>query len=142
MQEKPQEKLQIKLDLNNALQVKAFRFAMSLCTYSQKDNAFLADFWNRLIEQEDIFEEFCYFLEHQDYLCKAKTAGYSIVDIMVWEINHFKAQLDRDTAAAMKENGDLMLLTAFDTMSQMRQNPAPYLEAMKYETGTDYVGKY
>lgn len=142
MQKTSQEKLQIKLDIDNPVHVKAFHFAMSLCNYSQKDHAFLADYWNRLIEQNDIFEEFCYYLEHQDYLCKAQTAGINIVDIMVFQINHFKARLDRDTATAMKENKDLLLLTAFDTMLHMRQNPTPYIEAMRYETGTDYVGKY
>ena len=64
-----------------------------------------------------------------------------MVDIMVWQMDHFKAWLDRDTAGT-KQNGDRMLLLAFDTLLKMRENPEPYIQKMQGETGTDYQGKY
>ncbi len=42
----------------------------------------------------------------------------------------------------MKDNGDKMLLMAFDTMLQMEQDPMRYISRMQSETGTDYPGKY
>lgn len=42
----------------------------------------------------------------------------------------------------MKNNGDKMLLMAFDTMLKMEQDPTHYVELMRTETGTDYEGKY
>ena len=68
-------------------------------------------------------------------------AGYSVVDIMVWQMDHFKAQMDRGRDD-MKNNGDKMLLLAFDTMLKMEKEPARYVDLMQSETGTDYEGKY
>ena len=42
----------------------------------------------------------------------------------------------------MKNNGDKMLLMAFDTMLRMEKNPDYYIDLMQNETGTDYPGKY
>ena len=66
---------------------------------------------------------------------------YSLIDIMVWQMDHFKAQLDRDREG-MKSNGDQMLLEAFHTMLLMERDSQYYVNLMQTETGTDYVGKY
>ena len=60
---------------------------------------------------------------------------------MVWQMDHFKAQLDRGKDD-MKNNGDKMLLMAFHTMLEMEQDPTRYIFSMQNETGTDYPGKY
>lgn len=135
------EKLCIQLDIKNEEQIKAFQWCMSLCKAAGKNEAFLANFWNRLVNANDFYEEFCYYMLHQDYLCKAKVCGYSIIDVMIWQMDHFKAQLDQDTTAT-KQNGDNMLLMAFDTLLKMKENPEPYVNALQTDTGTDYLGKY
>ncbi|MCD7840964.1 MAG: hypothetical protein LUG56_00675 [Lachnospiraceae bacterium] len=84
--------------------------------------------------------EFSYYLEHQNFLCNANVDGYTVVDIMVWQMDHFKAQMDRGKYA-MRENGDTMLLMAFDTFLKMKQDKEPYLLKLQGETGTDYPGK-
>ena len=90
---------------------------------------------------EEIREELIYYIEHGNFACKAKIRGYTVVDVMVWQMDHFKAQLDRGRDD-MKDNGDKMLLMAFDTMLQMEQDPMRYISRMQSETGTDYPGKY
>ncbi len=60
---------------------------------------------------------------------------------MVWQMDHFKAQLDRGHDD-MKQNGDKMLLMAFDTMLKMEKQPEKYVYLMQSETGTDYPEKY
>ena len=60
---------------------------------------------------------------------------------MVWQIDHFKAQLDRGEPG-MRDNGGKMLLLAFDTMLKMKREPERYLRMMQQETGTDYPDKY
>lgn len=135
------EKLSIRLDVNDPLQTKAFQWAMALCEYAHMDHIFLADFWNRLVSDQDVYEEFCYYLKHQDYLCKTNVCGYTVVDVLIWQMDRFKAELDMDKTE-MKQNGDKMLLMAFDTFLKMRKNPEHYVEAMQSDTGTDYPGKY
>lgn len=119
---------------------KAYVWARELCRASGEGEQFLEQFWNMLTEEDDIYEEYIYFMEHQDFLCKAKVENLTVIDIMVWQIDHFKAELDRDKED-MRTNKDKMLLMAFYTMLLMRQNAAPYLQKISSETGTDYPGK-
>ncbi|MCM1264330.1 MAG: hypothetical protein NC313_16590 [Butyrivibrio sp.] len=119
----------------------ARRFAQALCQYAGEDNEFLERFWNLLINSGDIYNEFVYYMENSNFLCKYKVAGYTVVDIMVWQMDHFKAQMDRGHYD-MKQNGDKMLLRAFDTMLKMEKQPDKYVRLLQTETGTDYEGKY
>lgn len=120
---------------------RAYRWAQELCRYAGEDETFFKDFWKRLRKSENIYKEFIYYLEHQTFLCEYKVQGYGVVDIMVWQMDHFKAQLDRGRDD-MKNNGDKMLLMAFDTLLKMERKPARYVEMMQTETGTDYQDKY
>lgn len=119
----------------------AFEWAKALSLRAGEDEAFLERFFSMLTASEGVFREFMYYLENRDFLCEYKVQGYGLIDIMVWQMDHFKAQLDRDRSD-MKENGDRMLLMAFDTMLLMEQNPEYYVNLMQSETGTDYADKY
>ena len=120
---------------------KAYQWAKALCYYAGENETFLQDFWQRLRQSEHVYKEFIHYLEHQNFLCEYAVEGYSVVDIMVWQMDHFKAQMDRGKYD-MKSNGDKMLLMAFDTMLKMEQDPTRYVELLQTETGTDYQGKY
>lgn len=122
-------------------QTKAYAWARALCYYAGEDEAFLERFFEMLIGSEGVSREFLYYLKHQNFLCDYQVAGYSLVDIMVWQMDHFKAQLDRDRTD-MKSNGDKMLLEAFHTMLLMEREPEHYVNLMRTETGTDYPEKY
>lgn len=123
------------------MEEKAYEWAQALCYYAGKDKEFLKNFWRMLKKSEGVYKEYLYYLERQQFLCEYKVSGYSVVDIMVWQMDHFKAQMDRGKED-MKNNGDNMLLMAFDTMLKMEQKPEYYVNLMQTETGTDYPGKY
>jgi len=120
---------------------KVMEFAASLCRYAGEDKEFAAGFYERLKADREIYQEFIYYMEHGNFACKANVRGYTAVDVMVWQMDHFKAWLDRDTKGT-KQNGDRMLLLAFDTLLKMRQDPEKYIQKMQGETGTDFQGKY
>ncbi len=115
---------------------KARFWASELCRYAGADEDFLQDFWKRLTEDEEVYEEFVYYLEHQDFLYKVKVEGYGLADLLVFQIDHFRATMDRDVAD-MRHNKDKMLLMAFNSMLMMRKNPEPFVKMMQGETGTD-----
>lgn len=123
------------------MEERAYQWARALCHYAGEGEDFLREFWRRLGQSEGVMEEFTYYLEHQNFLCAYKVAGYSVVDLMVWQMDHFKAQMDRGKDD-MKHNGDKMLLMAFDTMLKMEREPERYVNLLQTETGTDYPGKY
>lgn len=120
---------------------RAYEWAKALCHYAGENESFLEKFFAMLTASEGVFEEFVFYLDHQNFLGKYKVAGYGLIDIMVWQMDHFKAQLDRDRRD-MKENGDRMLLMAFHTMLLMEREPEYYVNLMQTETGTDYADKY
>lgn len=116
-------------------------FVKSLCYYAGESEAFGEDFLQRLRAEQDIYDEFLYYMEHQNFSCKAKVRGYTVIDIMIWQMDHFKARLDRDNTGT-RQNGDRMILLAFDTLLKMKKEPELYLQKLQGETGTDYEGKY
>ncbi len=124
---------------------RVYQWAQALCSCAGEGEEFLKDFWEMLTQSEGVYREFEYYLQHQTFLCEYKIAGYSVVDIMVWQIDHFKANLDRSksgNAYTGGRSGDRMLLMAFHTMLKMEQEPEGYAVLMQTETGTDYSGKY
>lgn len=120
---------------------RVYQWARALCYYAGEGEDFLQEFWKRMGQSEGVMKEFTYYLDHQNFLCEYKVAGYSVVDLMVWQMDHFKAQMDRGKDD-MKNNGDKMLLMAFDTMLKMEQEPEHYVNLLQTETGTDYPEKY
>ena len=119
----------------------AWQWAKALCYYAGESDEFLKQFWEALMTSEGVYKEFVYYLTNQAFLCQYKVEGYSVVDIMVWQMDHFKAQMDRGHDD-MKQNGDKMLLMAFDTMLKMERQSEKYVLLMQSETGTDYPEKY
>lgn len=119
----------------------AARYGAQLCGKAGKDQAFYDRLWNGLLAHPDILAEFVYYTEHQDFCCRAKVMERTVADILVWQIDHFKAALDRDCEDT-RCSREKMVLQAFDTMVKMAEDPQPYLQKMESETGTDYVGKY
>ncbi|MBQ6887306.1 MAG: hypothetical protein IJN54_07325 [Lachnospiraceae bacterium] len=117
------------------------RWICELCDAAGEKALFAENFINRLEQAPEIYKELLYFAYHQNFLCQYKIQGYSIVDIMVWQMDHFKAQLDRDNYT-VKHNQNKMVLTAFDTFLKMEKEPQKYVELLQSETGTDYPGKY
>lgn len=120
---------------------KVIYFIRELCRYAGENEEFAEMFWQRLKSDEEIYGEFVYYIAHGNFACKAKIRGYTVVDIMVWQMDHFKAKLDTDRSGT-RQNGDRMLLLAFDTLLRMRQEPEKYIYKMLSETGTDYPDKY
>lgn len=117
-----------------------FQWTKALCAYAGVDDNFAASFWERIIRRDAILKEYQYFYEHENFLCEYKIEGVSVIDIMIWQIDHFKAELDRDSV--MRTNKDNMVLMAFDTFLKMEENPTELLTKMKEQTGTDYPGKF
>lgn len=111
-------------------------FIKRLCQYGMEDEAFYQNFIKELTPHEDIIKELAYYMTHGDFLGEASVAGYSVMDILVWQIDHFKSHMDRGEYD-MENNPDRMVLMAFYTLLKMKQNPTDIKLAIQSETGTD-----
>lgn len=111
-------------------------WAAQLCKEAGKDGDYLEKLWQGLCESDGMLREFAYYHDTQTFLCEKKVAGYTIADIMVWQVDHFKAYLDRGEDCLRYDSAKLFL-SAFEVMLQMEQNPEPYVEKLTQESGTD-----
>ncbi len=118
----------------------ALRFAKALCEYGGKDEEFCKEFVRRLEESPALYKEFEYYLEHQDFLCEMNIQGITVPDILVWQVDKFKAGID-EGRFELKYNADAMLLMAFNTMYEVEKDPSKYLENFRTVTGSDYEDK-
>lgn len=112
-----------------------------LCKEAGADAAFRKAFLEKLEQAPEIYEELLYFAYHGNFLCRYQIQGVSVVDILVWQIDHFKAGMDRGNYD-MKYNQNKMVLMAFDTFLNMKKEPEKYVSALQSETGTDYPEKF
>ena len=112
-----------------------------LCSRAGKTKEDAEAFYEKLKADEEICREFVFYMENGSFSCSVKVAGYTVVDILIWQMDHFKAWLDRDVSGS-RENKDQMVLMAFDTFLSMKKEPDRYIQKMQYETGTDYPDKY
>ena len=65
-----------------------------------------------------------------------KIEGFTIADILVWQMDHFRAHLDRSDSANRYDK-DRLLLSTFETMLEMKKNPGLIIEQYSAETGID-----
>ena len=99
------------------------------------------DLWERIRKSPGVLQELSYFHDYGKFLCRYKVAGYTLADILVWQVDHFKAYLDRHLEVN-RYRQEKLLLASLDIMLKMEEDPQPYVEKLQGETGTDFVGKY
>lgn len=100
-----------------------------------------AELWARIRESGGVLQELAYYHDYGKFLCKYQVAGYTLADILVWQVDHFKAYMDRPQDMN-RYRQERLLLDSLDVMLQMEKDPKVFREKMRSETGTDYVGKY
>ena len=106
-----------------------------------EDDAFVNEFIDLIKGSEKIREEYIYYMINNRFLGEYSVCGMTVVDIMIWQMDHFKSDLDRGLYD-MQSNPNKMLLRAFYTMLKMEKDPQLYLEKYSSDTGTDYPGKF
>lgn len=119
---------------------RAYVWTEQLCKYAGENDNYIQEFWNKLIKSKQVYDEFEYYLGNGQFLGEYSVCGMTLIDIMIWQMDHFKSDLDRGKYD-MQSNPDKMLLKAFETMLEMEENPEKYLRQYSQDTGTDYPGK-
>lgn len=117
-----------------------YEFARQLCIEAHEEDGVLELFWNAVSNHEEVMTEFAYYMENKDFSNNLNVKGITVSDILIWQIDRFKAAID-EGKFALKYNGPHMVLGAFYTMTDVVDNPDKYLARFASESGTDYPGK-
>lgn len=91
--------------------------------------------WDEIRSSEGLLQELAYYHDYGKFLGAYRVAGYTLPDVIVWQVDHFKLYMDRNDMNRYHQ--ERLLLEAFQTLAAMEQNPAPYIEKMRGETGQD-----
>lgn len=111
-----------------------------MCDEAGEPSGAAEQFFQKINEYPEVKEDFIYYCETKDFLCKLKVSGITVADIVVWQIDRFKAAID-EGRFELKYNGAHMVLSAYYTMCDVIDNPERYLNRFRSETGSDYPGK-
>lgn len=127
-------------EISEAFNKKERDYAQALCEEACEEEGVFEEFIRRLEEFPQVKREFFYYCENKDFLDKVSVSGITVSDVLIWQIDRFKAAID-EGKFALKYNGAHMVLGAFYTMCDVIENPGKYLIRFNSETGSDYPGK-
>ena len=112
-----------------------------VCTLSEQageSREYGEQLWERIHRSEGVLQELAYYYDNNRFLCQYQVEGYTLADILIWQVDHFKLYMDRpDDMNRYRQQR--LLLAALDTMLRMEEDPEPYIEKMRAETGQDIL---
>ncbi len=112
------------------------RFVLNLAEQAGEKPEYGEKLWQGIRASEGLLQELAYYHDYRSFLCKYKIAGYTLADVLVWQVDHFKLYMDRPEDMN-RYRQQRLLLASFETMVEMERDPAPFVEKMRGETGTD-----
>jgi len=113
-------------------------FVHTLALQADKDEEYGEQLWQEIRQSEGLLQELAYYYDRRELLCKYQVAGYTLADVLVWQVDHFKLYMDRPDEMNRYRQPRL-ILSAFETMVQMEKEPELFIEKMRYETGQDLL---
>lgn len=114
------------------------QFVTRLSQQAGESEAYAEELWQGIKSSNGLLRELAYYHDYNKFLCEYSVAGYTLADVLVWQVDHFKFYMDRPDAMN-RYRQERLLLSAFETMVGMEKDPAPFVEKMRGETGTDII---
>ena len=114
------------------------QFVLNLAAQAGEKREYGEKLWQGISASEGLLQELAYYHDYNKFLCKYRVAGYTLADVLIWQVDHFKLYMDRPEEMN-RYRQQRLLLESFETMIGMEHDPAPFVEKMRGETGTDIV---
>lgn len=116
--------------------LKLFEIVENWAEYAGYSKEWMDTFWQDLLTNPEVYEEFLYYIDHEDFLCKYSYSGQYITDIFIWEMRKFNIKTDRGKNYADCDKAE-MVLNAFRTMLDMKEKADRIINAMENKNGAD-----
>ena len=116
--------------------LKLYEIVENWAEYAGYSDEWKDEFWQDLLLNQDVYEEFLYYVDNNDFLCKYSYNGQFITDIFIWEMRKFNIKTDRGKNYADCDKAE-MVLNAFRTMLDMKENGDHIIDAMENKNGAD-----
>jgi hypothetical protein len=122
--------------LYDARRLKAYDRLVQIGESSGETKQWCDKLWEDMVFQNDLLEEFIYFLDNHSLKDNVKCEGYGLIDLYMWQLNKFNVMGDSGKNTEFC-NKDRMVLWAFRDMIDMRKNPEPFIKNMNLGKGMD-----
>ncbi|MBP5264089.1 MAG: hypothetical protein J6X14_00620 [Lachnospiraceae bacterium] len=116
-------------------------YVLELGMKAGKSEEWAEELWERIKGSNGVLRELAYYHDYGEFLGEYKVAGFGLTDVLVWQVDHFKAYMDRHEEMN-RYRTERLFLESLDVLLKMEQDPKPFVEKMKGETGTDFADKY
>lgn len=111
-------------------------FVTALAEQAGKGAEYGEKLWQGIRQSSGLLQELAYYHDYGEFLCKYQVAGYTLADVLVWQVDHFKLYMDRPDEMN-RYRSQRLVLAAFETLLEMEKNPQFFSDKMKYESGQD-----
>lgn len=121
--------------------LKLYEVVTSWAEYAGYTPEWADEFWGDLLLNSDVYDEFLYYIDNNDFLCKCSIDGQNITDIFIWEMRKFNIKTDRGKNYQDCDKAE-MVLNAFRTMLDMKinkENIQRVRNAMENKNGGDKI---
>ena len=107
-----------------------------ICEYAGMSEEWTDELWLELLSDEELYNEFIYYLENHTFLDKMKVAGYELSDIYVWQMDKYNLirEIGKNPTTCNKET---MVMNAFMCMAQMKRDPDTFIKRIESGRGND-----
>lgn len=112
------------------------RFVIALAVQAGQGEEYGGKLWQGIRQSAGLLQELAYYHDYGQFLCRYKVEGYTLADVLVWQVDHFKLYMDRPEEMNRYRQQKLVL-AAFETLLEMEKEPGVFLEKMRYESGQD-----
>lgn len=112
------------------------RFVATMAEQAGKDPEYGKQLWQGIRQSSGLLQELAYYHDYGEFLCRYKVAGYTLADVLVWQVDHFKLYMDRPDEMN-RYRSQRLVLSAFETLLEMEKDPQFFSDKMKYESGQD-----
>lgn len=116
--------------------LKLFELVKNWAEYAGYTDEWADKFWQDLLLNHDVYEEFLYYVDNNDFLCKYEYNGQYITDIFIWEMRKYNVKTDRGKNYSDCDKTE-MVLNAFRTMLNMKDNGGKIINDMQNKNGAD-----
>lgn len=120
----------------DARKIKLMEAVKELSDLVGNSDEWFNSFWSLVMENENIYDELLYYIDHHDLLCRYTIENYSIVDLFVWQMANYNLLHDvgKNDASCSKE---AMVLFAFEAMAKMAKEPEIYKKRIQSDMRLD-----
>ena len=107
-----------------------------ICEYAGQSKEWADELWLELLDDNELYEEFIFYLEHHTFLDKMNISGYSLSDLYVWQMDKYNllSEIGKNPTSCNKET---LVMKAFKIMPAMKREPEKYVKLIESGRGND-----